>query len=296
MSSFPANTRVRRGLAKWPAVVACPETTLHLDLHGTAGVYVAPIGWHTEQKLGDDHLVYFLSEGSFLARVHDTEFSLHAGSLLWVCPGSEIHFRRDDDRRLVLRRFRMRVALADGRPVVLSTRYLVQSAFPDAETWFDQIVQDLDSSDHWSAEYRRALLVCLLASLARRGRQVAEGPQLSAAQRLLLESHVDADPAVWPSIPELARTVALSADYVSRVFRRSYGMTPRAWLVRRRILLARSYLRETTHSVGEIADLLGYRDIFYFSTQFKQVVGHQRTHERRKGIQRTNQRIAQRRV
>jgi AraC-like DNA-binding protein len=272
---------VRRALSRWPKLVAAPENALSFDLHATAGLYVAPQGWQTDQLLESEHLLYHIAEGTFNARVHGEPFSVRSGTLLWVCPGTRISFQRTDERRLVFRRFRLRFALVDGRSVTLPSRYVMQPSLPEAETWFDHIVQDLGTPDRYSGELRRSLLICLLSLLVRHSKQASDGPLLSPAQRTLLEQRAADSPGDWPSIPELAELVGLTPDYFSRVFRRSYGMAPRDWLIRRRIALSRSYLRETTHSVGEIAEMLGYRDIFYFSKQFKQVVGHQPSRERR---------------
>jgi len=71
----------------------------------------------------------------------------------------------------------------------------------------------------------------------------------------------------------LARHLGLSHDYFSRIFRRSYGASPRTWLLRQRLAEGAMLLRESTQRVSEIAERLGYGEVYLFSRQFRQVYG-----------------------
>ena len=50
-------------------------------------------------------------------------------------------------------------------------------------------------------------------------------------------------------------------------------MSPEQFLIHARIDRAKYLLRETDMTIGQIADALGYRDVFYFSRQFARVTG-----------------------
>lgn len=71
----------------------------------------------------------------------------------------------------------------------------------------------------------------------------------------------------------LPHGLRLTPDYFARIFRRTYGVSPRTWIVRERIKLAALRLTESQLSIGEVANEFGYGDIFFFSRQFKQVMG-----------------------
>jgi AraC-like DNA-binding protein len=51
-------------------------------------------------------------------------------------------------------------------------------------------------------------------------------------------------------------------------------MSPNAFVLRCRIEQASFMLQESSLTIGEIAETLGYQDIFYFSRQFKKLTGH----------------------
>lgn len=74
-------------------------------------------------------------------------------------------------------------------------------------------------------------------------------------------------------IGELAKTVGYAPDHFSRVFRDVIGRRPQSHILNVRIERARQLLKETSLSVGEIAQALGFRDVFYFSRQFKAFCG-----------------------
>jgi AraC family transcriptional regulator, arabinose operon regulatory protein len=74
-------------------------------------------------------------------------------------------------------------------------------------------------------------------------------------------------------IEDLAECAGSSVPQLFRNFRRATGMTPMQWLRRERMLHAQRRLVETSDSVKEIAEQVGYSDCFYFSRDFKRFVG-----------------------
>jgi len=70
---------------------------------------------------------------------------------------------------------------------------------------------------------------------------------------------------------ELARHVNLVPEYFARLFKRTFGIAPRTWLIREKMKSAAILLLESNLPVGEIALRLGHRDIAMFSKQFKMI-------------------------
>lgn len=81
------------------------------------------------------------------------------------------------------------------------------------------------------------------------------------------------NPATVGTIEELARELGTSRSNFDREFTREVGQPPRQFLTNCKIIEARRYLESSHLRVGEIADALGYKDIYFFSRQFKQLVG-----------------------
>jgi AraC-like DNA-binding protein len=76
------------------------------------------------------------------------------------------------------------------------------------------------------------------------------------------------------SLAEAAALAGLAPGYFSRLFTQATGMSFRAFVLQARLQRARTLLDETTMSIGQIAQALGYQDLFLFSRQFKQQYGH----------------------
>lgn len=72
---------------------------------------------------------------------------------------------------------------------------------------------------------------------------------------------------------EMADSVNLSPDYISRQFKSAVGLSPIEYLRNFRIAKAMEKLKTTDLTVAEIGESVGFRDISHFSRQFKQVVG-----------------------
>lgn len=83
------------------------------------------------------------------------------------------------------------------------------------------------------------------------------------------------------TVQELARSVGLSASHFSALFRRATGNGVVEYAKRLRMARARELLTTSPRPVGEIAEIVGYHDHFYFSRQFRVVHGCSPTEYRR---------------
>lgn len=72
---------------------------------------------------------------------------------------------------------------------------------------------------------------------------------------------------------EIAESIGVSEDYLTRVFNREIEISPWDYLNRYRIMQSMSLLRETDQSIGAIARAVGFKDQAYFSRVFRQQNG-----------------------
>lgn len=75
------------------------------------------------------------------------------------------------------------------------------------------------------------------------------------------------------SVSTIAQHLGLSESHLSHLFRKETDYTIMNYLTRYRIHKAMELLRDCRLKVYEIAERVGYRDITYFSSTFKKVVG-----------------------
>ena len=74
------------------------------------------------------------------------------------------------------------------------------------------------------------------------------------------------------TVENIAQTMGFDRRYLSRVFARGYGMTVKEYLTSVRLSHAEKLL-VAGYSVGDVAAMTGYRDVFNFSRIFKKKNG-----------------------
>ncbi|MFN8162296.1 MAG: AraC family transcriptional regulator [Solirubrobacterales bacterium] len=74
-------------------------------------------------------------------------------------------------------------------------------------------------------------------------------------------------------VDDLARAAGLSRAHFSREFRRTFGESPHAYLLTRRLERAAALLRGTDHSVAVVCLSVGLQGIGSFTTSFKRAYG-----------------------
>ena len=80
------------------------------------------------------------------------------------------------------------------------------------------------------------------------------------------------------SIPALAALCGMKESYFQRLFKEVYGMSPKKYVIKRKMEHAIELLNSKMFAVSEIAEQLGYENVYYFSRVFKETYGCAPTH------------------
>lgn len=75
------------------------------------------------------------------------------------------------------------------------------------------------------------------------------------------------------SVKVVAENLGLSESHLSHIFKKETDYTVNSYITRYRIRSAMNLLKNCRYKVYEVADMVGYRDITYFSTIFKKITG-----------------------
>jgi YesN/AraC family two-component response regulator len=75
------------------------------------------------------------------------------------------------------------------------------------------------------------------------------------------------------SLGDIAKAVGYSPAYLTNLSQELTGHTIKRWVIERRMFQARWLLRETDQPVRQIAAVIGYPDVGYFTRQFRQLHG-----------------------
>ncbi|MEU7500980.1 AraC family transcriptional regulator [Streptomyces griseofuscus] len=246
-----------------------PDRLVHAP--GLFGHYAMEDGWALESPAGiAEHLLYFVVSGGCTVTGDWGDLALDSGGIVWIRPHVPFSMTTPDDRQTVVYRFRL--AADPDTDACLTPMEFVREAW-EIRAMFDLLVNDLPTSLPHREERIRGLLLVLFTSIFRRVGERADTGVLSLFAREAVERFMEENIGERPRVADLARVVGLSPDYFTRTFRRTYGMPPREWIIRRRIQHAAAHLDRTGKPITQVAAFYGYTDSFLFSRQFKSVMG-----------------------
>ncbi|MCL2448454.1 MAG: AraC family transcriptional regulator [Polyangiaceae bacterium] len=128
----------------------------------------------------------------------------------------------------------------------------------------------------WGSLYVEGLSLTLASYVYARYRTVEvpnpEAPlPMPEAERLVsyVEEHLGAD----IGLTDLATLVGYSPDRLARVFKKSFGVSPYQYVLRRRVERAKALLRGRAESIGEVAVACGFATQSHFTSAFKARTG-----------------------
>jgi AraC-like DNA-binding protein len=97
--------------------------------------------------------------------------------------------------------------------------------------------------------------------------------ELPARMLKSIEDYIDLNLQRNLRVEELASHLRLSTSYFTRSFRSSVGLTPHAYVMRRRLLRAQELIASTDLPLIDIAAETGFADQSHFSRRFHQMTG-----------------------
>lgn len=250
----------------------------------------ATISRSNVRRIAVDFTVWFFFQGTGeLVDSKGKTYPLRPGVCLCVSPGMEFEARQTGNDLLGDSYFHFDLRLS-GSP-------LPRAQWPDFPFYSE--VSDVTFYDHSTRKilelYNRqffpgyqpreedgleaeCLLKTLLLGLIRNRVEEAHGYAagvdrrheriVSAALSKLYES-----PGRFRSVEELARFCGYSPSWFRVLCLKLTGQKPIDILIKARAEHAKNYLANTELTIGEIAEQLGYENIYYFSRQFREAIG-----------------------
>jgi AraC family transcriptional regulator len=100
------------------------------------------------------------------------------------------------------------------------------------------------------------------------------GGQLPSWQATKIRRYIDANLSGRVTVEDMALWVNLSKSHFSRAFRRTFGETPHAYVLRRRLSLASAYMMRTDFMLTDIALRCGFCDQAHLCRRFRRETGH----------------------
>lgn len=246
-----------------------PQAKVEITVSGRARAN-GPCTFVTPRVI-DEHLIHYNTRGQTTAGVAGKPITIPPGALLWIQPGAEHEVHLPAGRATVAYiRFRL-----GARPF---PRLRKNSILCENARWADTLLAELRPARQRSGPLeplrQRSILAQLVCEILQYG---AAPPSRTAGlqphqQRQCLE-FIHENLARRYAVAELAKHCQLNPAYLTLQFRKSFGLTPQAYIKQARARAAAGMLLETGRTISQIADSLGYEDVYFFSRQFRQVIG-----------------------
>jgi AraC family transcriptional regulator len=133
-------------------------------------------------------------------------------------------------------------------------------------------------ADSTPTAYLETLFDAALVEIVRRYSNIGEVRDFAryaippARLRRVLD-HIEMNLAGIVTLRDLANVAGLSPFHFSRVFQKSVGVSPMAYVIQRRIERAMTLLRASELSIANVATQSGFSSNAHFSTTFRRRVG-----------------------
>lgn len=210
---------------------------------------------------------WLVLEGRGRMRLGLEEYELEAGRWFLLQPGDRPEARHDPENPLVVFACHFQPVRESGRfqPGVISG--VSRQPLRHGAELAAQVFQEGPTGRELASATVRQTLLQAAHSLTR---------QTGGSGRNRLDSlarEIRSAPGRSWTMAELARKSALSLPHLNRLWRAAWGLAPGQYVIRERVQRAVMLLRESDMTIQQIAESLGYNDVFFFHRQFRRAVG-----------------------
>jgi AraC-like DNA-binding protein len=230
--------------------------------------------WPLRDKSLENYDLFYVWEGIGEVTVNEMVYPIGKGCCFLFRPGDFTSARHDKQNPLTLSYIHFNLL---ERPELIPSTFRRITNPTDMETLLSRYVHARLSPLFGSGIEANLILKQLMIHLLRYDQfelQTQFKPSKVLQDRILeIANYMREHSSVWFSVDELADRAQLSPRYFSTKFKEIMGVNVRDYEIQGRIERAKFLLYYVGLTVSETADALGYKDVYFFSKQFKKHFG-----------------------
>ena len=192
-------------------------------------------------------------------QVAHTELSLNAAHLEYVVlgiSGIEVLFGNSDEPYAILN-------CREQRERLFSLLHMLLAEADHSLDGYETVCQDLlEVLLIWLVRFSTLSLQLQKTTVRAENRECAE-----------IKRYIDTNYRESITLDKLAGMAHLNKYYLSHAFQKEYGISPITYLSRRRIEESKYLLGNTSHTLAQVSELLGFSSPSYFSQCFRKAEG-----------------------
>lgn len=233
--------------------------------------------WHSVQHTHTHTELFFIVSGKGQFLIQDQVFPVSANDLVVISP-NVLHTEASLDAKpleyIVLGIGGIELAANGG----FNGQYCILDHLESAEisSCLRNILREMELKNTGYEEvcqaYTEILIIRLMRNIAiaaQTAPHAASGNRQCAAVKRYIDQHFKES----LTLEQLAEEAHMNKYYLAHVFKRENGVSPINYMISRRIEESRYLLAETDLSLSQIARILGFSSLSYFSQVFRKTQG-----------------------
>lgn len=162
------------------------------------------------------------------------------------------------------------------------------SAFSVNRKWFTQLAPLFTKAANlWKQKkegYNYAVTACVYNILAHLQQEIVYTSSKNAKVVQAAVEYISNHFTENICVDSLREICGISASQLKKIFVQLYGVPPKQYIIALRMNYACDLLLSNIYSISEIAELVGYENVYYFSHSFKKIFGISPSEYRNKQI------------
>lgn len=255
-----------------------PMTGIRLLRSSQAGKARCEPGWHWRPQPLTDYDLWYAMSGKGRMIINGHPYPIEKGTCFLVRPGDLPDAEQDpDDRLTVIFIHFSAIDHLTGKPYDpkrMPERFTRIGEPFLFEVLLNRLLQTIHGDGLWYESEFQLILSQLLLQLYR-GQQEEASATIGKHRQLInrVIGYIREDLGRRLSHEEIAEQVQLSPEYLSLLFKKVTGTSMKEYMTKARLERALHLLMETPMNVSQVAEALGYANVYLFSKQFKDHYG-----------------------
>ena len=238
------------------------------------GGYFSPkpeVDWSTKTHRAAMSKFYYITGGSCEIVINGKRYTARAGDWFFI-PAKTVHSYHNF-RDKPLSKYWMHFDLSPQRDIVslLGIAYRLRlSDRSKSDELFSRFVKIFPGADFADRLEVKAIATELLSLFIKASDKIST--EISASEGTVLSevvSYIESNMSRAVRNEKLASIAHMHPTHFIRFFKSEMGQTPREYINRRKMEMAKTMLESTELMIGEISERLGFYDSMHFSKTFK---------------------------
>ena len=236
----------------------------------------------SDNRILDLQEIAYIVKGRIHGDIDGKAIQLDAGGLFWMRSFTPHSLTWEKDLIYFTLRFDL---IRNQQKLTIDTPFILQKNAGDMEPIFRNIVYIMQDGgqNKYHREQLKAYFLLLVTYLANHQQKVEDHLQkrkFSEFEKKAIYNYCLSHGFKEVDSNVLSTHLDFSRDYFSRLFSNTFGKSAREWVFEEKIRFSARQLIDSDVAVGELAEILGYDDVYLFSRQFKKVLGLSPKHYR----------------